>query len=162
MITHAFIVPDSYQLTPNYSYTEILQLSELYYYNLFTFKRKNQKVLPTTQLLLRAFIFLGYHLIFTLTHSYNYKTSFMFFSLKYSLNVVLRTFLTSCGTRGKEPASQCSRLKRHRFDPWVGKIPWRRKWQSTPVFLPGESHGQRNLAGYGPQSHKESDMTEVI
>ena len=37
--------------------------------------------------------------------------------------------------------------KRHRFDPWVGKIPWRRAWQPTPVFLPGESHGQRNLAG---------------
>ena len=35
-----------------------------------------------------------------------------------------------------------------RFDPWVGKIPWRRKWQPTPVFLPGESHGQRSLAGY--------------
>ena len=37
---------------------------------------------------------------------------------------------------------------RHGFDPWVRKIPWRRKWQSTPVFLPGESHGQRSLAGY--------------
>ena len=35
-------------------------------------------------------------------------------------------------------------------DPWVGKIPWRRKWQSTPVFLPGESHGQRSLMGYSP------------
>ena len=38
--------------------------------------------------------------------------------------------------------------KRHRFDPWVRKIPWRRKWQPTPVFLPGKSHGQRSLAGY--------------
>ena len=36
------------------------------------------------------------------------------------------------------------------FDPWVGKIPWRRKWQPTPVFLPGKSHGERNLAGYSP------------
>ena len=36
------------------------------------------------------------------------------------------------------------------FDPWVGKIPWRRKWQPTPVFLPGESHGRRNLMGYSP------------
>ena len=36
------------------------------------------------------------------------------------------------------------------FDPWVGKIPWRRAWQPTPVFLPGESHGQRSLAGYSP------------
>ena len=42
----------------------------------------------------------------------------------------------------------------------VGMIPWRRTWQPTPVFLPGEPHGQRNLAGYGPCGHKESDMTE--
>ena len=40
------------------------------------------------------------------------------------------------------------------------KIPWRRKWQPTPVFLPGEAHGQRSLAGYSPQGHKESDTTE--
>ena len=46
--------------------------------------------------------------------------------------------------------------------PWVGKIPWRRAWQPTPVFLPGESHGQRNLAGYSPWSHKESDTTERL
>ena len=46
------------------------------------------------------------------------------------------------------------------FDPWVGKIPWRRKWQPTPVFLPGKSHGQRSLTGYSPWSHKELDMTE--
>ena len=38
--------------------------------------------------------------------------------------------------------------------PWVGKIPWRKKWQPTPVFLPGESHGQRSLVGYSPWSHK--------
>ena len=46
------------------------------------------------------------------------------------------------------------------FDPWVGKISWKREWLPTPVFLPGESHGQRSLAGYSPQSHKDSDMTE--
>ena len=46
------------------------------------------------------------------------------------------------------------------FDPWVGKIPWRRKWQPTPVFLLGESHGQRSLAGYSPRGCKESDRTE--
>ena len=39
---------------------------------------------------------------------------------------------------------------RHRFDPWVEKIPWRKAWQHTPVFFPGESHGQRSLAGYSP------------
>ena len=45
-------------------------------------------------------------------------------------------------------------------DPWVRKIRWRRKWQPTPVFLPGESHGQRSLVGYSPQGHKELDTTE--
>ena len=44
--------------------------------------------------------------------------------------------------------------RRHRFNPWVGQIPWRRKWQPTLVFLPGESHGQRSLAGYSPWGHK--------
>ena len=48
------------------------------------------------------------------------------------------------------------------FDPWVWKIPWRRKWQPTPVFLPGESHGQRSLVGYSPRGRKESDMTERL
>ena len=46
------------------------------------------------------------------------------------------------------------------FDPWVGKIPWRRKWQPTPVFLPGEFHGQRSLVDHSPRGHKESDTTE--
>ena len=45
------------------------------------------------------------------------------------------------------------------FDPWVGQIPWRRAWQVTPVFLPGESHGQRNLAGCSPRGRKESEFT---
>ena len=46
------------------------------------------------------------------------------------------------------------------FDPWVGKIPWRRAWWPTPVFLPGEFHRQRSLVGYSPWSCKESDMTK--
>ena len=54
------------------------------------------------------------------------------------------------GASGKEPACQCKRHKRYKFSPWVGKISWRRIWQPTPVFLPGESHGQRSLGGYGP------------
>ena len=62
------------------------------------------------------------------------------------------------GASGKEP--NCQR-RRHGFRPWVGKIPWRRKWQPTPEFLPGEFHGQRSLVGYGPQDRKELDMTEV-
>ena len=46
------------------------------------------------------------------------------------------------------------------FDLWVGKIPWRRKWQPTLVFWPGEFHGQRSLMGYSPKGRKESDMTK--
>jgi len=61
----------------------------------------------------------------------------------------------------KVPACQCRRHKRHGFDPWVGKISWRRARQPTPVFLPGESHGQRSLVGHSPQGSKELDMTEV-
>ena len=61
---------------------------------------------------------------------------------------------------GKEFAHQGRRCERHGFDPWLGKIPWRRKWQPTPVFLPGKFHGQRSLVGYSSQNHKESDMTE--
>ena len=48
------------------------------------------------------------------------------------------------------------------FNPWVGKIPWRRAWQSTPVFLPGESDGQRSLVGYSPWGREESDTTERL
>ena len=54
------------------------------------------------------------------------------------------------GASGKEAACTCRRHRRRAFDPWVGKIPWRRARQPTPVFLPGESHGQRSLAGYSP------------
>ena len=60
---------------------------------------------------------------------------------------------------GKEPACQCRRHKRQVFDPWVGKIPWRRAWQPTLVFLPRESHGQRepdDLQSMGSDT-KESD-----
>ena len=66
------------------------------------------------------------------------------------------------GTSGKETVCQCRRWKRHGFDPCVRKIPWRRVWQSTPLFLPGESHELRSLVGYNPWGRKESDMTEVI
>ena len=50
---------------------------------------------------------------------------------------------------------------RREFDPWVGEIPWKRKWQPTPVFLLGDSHGQRSLGGYSPWGHKELDTAEV-
>ena len=56
---------------------------------------------------------------------------------------------------------QCRRCRRRGFDPWVGKILWRKSWQPTPVFLPGESHGQRSLVGYSPQGCKELDTIEA-
>ena len=52
--------------------------------------------------------------------------------------------------------------RRPGIDPWVGKIPWRREWQPTLVFLPGEFHGQRSLMGYSPWSHKELNTTEQL
>ena len=52
--------------------------------------------------------------------------------------------------------------RRPEFDPWVKKILWRRKWQPTPVFLPGESHGQRSLAGYSPWGHRELESIEQL
>ena len=68
------------------------------------------------------------------------------------------------GANGKEPICYCRRLKWCVFGPWVRKIPWRREWKPTPVFLPGQSHGQRTLAGCGPQTrlqrvgHNWSDL----
>ena len=59
------------------------------------------------------------------------------------------------GTVVKNLTFQCLR---HRFHPWVGKIPWRRKWQSTPVFLPGKFHGQRNLEGHGVTERLGHDL----
>ena len=62
----------------------------------------------------------------------------------------------------KNPPANAGDIKRHGFDPWVRKIPWRRKWQYTPVLVPGKSHGQRSLVGYSPWGHKESDTTERL
>ena len=56
----------------------------------------------------------------------------------------------------------CLQCERPGFDSWIGKIPWRRQWQSTPVLLPGKSHGWRSLVGYSPWGHKESDTTEWL
>ena len=84
------------------------------------------------------------------------------------------------GASGKEPSCQSRRHKRCRFDPWAGKIPWRKAWQlqysclenstdrgawqwhPTPVLLPGKSHGWRSLVGCRPWGRKESDTTERL
>ena len=65
------------------------------------------------------------------------------------------------GASGKELTCQCRRHKRHGFDLWVRKISWRRPWQPTPVFLPGESHGQRSLVGYSPYHRVAKSRTQL-
>ena len=64
------------------------------------------------------------------------------------------------GASGEEPACHCRRDKRCGFDPWLGKISWRRAWQLTPAFLPTESHEHRSREGYSPQGHKVLDTTD--
>ena len=76
-----------------------------------------------------------------------------------SLCCTLKTLLGNFpgDSDGKTVCLQCWRPG---FNPWVGKIHWRRKWQRTPALLPGKFHGWRNLIGYYPWGHKESDTTE--
>ena len=61
----------------------------------------------------------------------------------------------------KNSPANAGDVKRHGLDLWVGRIPWRRAWAPTPVFLLGESHGQRSLADYSPLGHIESNTTEA-
>ena len=98
------------------------------------------------------------------TIAQHYSTHFCPFALVSSELIVLYFFFTILPwwLSGKESACQCRRHRRPEFSPWVGKTLWRRKWQPTPVFLPGEFHGQRSLVGYSPWGHKESDMIEGV
>ena len=68
---------------------------------------------------------------------------------------------TGVGSVGKESAYNAGDACKCKFNPRVRKIPWRRAWQPTPVFLLGESHGQRSLVSYSPRGHKELDTTEA-
>ena len=76
-------------------------------------------------------------------HSYSFAWIFFFF-FHFPVAQMVKTL-------------QC---RRPGFNPWAGKIPWKRKWQPTPVSLPGESHGQRSLVSYSPWDCKESDTAE--
>ena len=62
----------------------------------------------------------------------------------------------------KNLPAKAGKPNRRGFDPWVGKIAWRRKWQPTPVFLHGESNGGKSLVGYNPRGRRESDRTELL
>ena len=79
------------------------------------------------------------------------QINFYFFSLK-----------SSGFPGGSDGKSTCLQCGRPRFDPWVGKILWRREWKPTPVLLPGKFHGRRSLVGYSPWGCKESDTTERL
>ena len=83
----------------------------------------------------------------------------LFSSCKWPWNKVIHVeeLGLPCGLRQERSCLQC---RRPGFNPWLGKSPWKRERQLTPVFLPGEFHGQRSLAVYSPWGHKEQDMTE--
>ena len=91
----------------------------------------------------------------TETHVYdNHK-----WRMWYKITCILRFMKASLVAQMVKNLLQCGRP---RLDPWVRKIPWRREWQPTPVFLPGESHGQRSLAGHSPWGCKELDLAEWL
>ena len=77
-------------------------------------------------------------------------------------NILFLSSTLPGSTSGQESTRQRRGHKRREFNPWVEKIPWNRKQQPTPVFLPGKLHGQRSLAGYSPWGHKELDTTEQL
>ena len=62
----------------------------------------------------------------------------------------------------KNPPTNAGDIKRRGFDPWIRKIPWKKAWQPTPVFLPGKFNGQRSLAGCSPWGCKEWDTTKQL
>ena len=87
----------------------------------------------------------------TSTTSYNYSSILRLFKKKYSHYITVNfLFQIALGTSGEEPACCYRRHKTYEFGPWIRKIPWKRVWQPTRVFLPGESHEQRRLVGYSP------------
>ena len=94
-------------------------------------------------------------LLMSFCDSGGYQTDFSGIKMLHLVVIIFHRW-----SSGEESACQCKRHRKCRFNPWIGKIPWSRKWQPTPVFLPGTSHGQKNLAGYRPWGRKELDMTE--
>ena len=97
---------------------------------------------------------------------YSIVKSYQFLKIKIKLSFPSIFFPVLCMPKGfpggSEVKASASNAGDPGSDPWVGKIPWRRKWQSTPVFLPGESHGRRSLVGHSPRGRKKSDTTERL
>ena len=87
-------------------------------------------------------------------HTHTFTTVYGFNQVVYAI-----LFYSYHFTSGIKHCLICLQCRRPGVDPWVRKIPWRMKWQPTPVLLPGKSHGQRSLVGYSPWGRKESDTT---
>ena len=124
--------------------------------------------LNKTQNFSKSIIFILSPELFFITHNfidssfasilYTFFFLFEFPSFSHSLTFLWTQLFILCflvGARGKESTCQCRRLKRNRFDPWVGKTLWSRRWKHTPVFLPGTFYEQRILMGYSPWCHKD-------
>ena len=89
-------------------------------------------------------------LVFTLPYYYFHLFIFILVFVCYLFVIVFP---------GGSAVKHLPAMQRQGFDDWIGKIPWRRKWQPIPVFLPGKSHGQRSLVGNSPWSYKDLDTT---
>ena len=87
------------------------------------------------------------YVLLNLWHIFTHKHTYVVWTVLISKSIHLWSYKR---LSGKEPICQCRRHRKCGFDLWVRKIPWRRKWQSTPVFLPRLSRGQRSLSGYNP------------
>ena len=100
--------------------------------------QKSRKHDSVRVLLLHIYIYVCvcvYIYIYTHTHTHTY---------------VIHYWASQVALVVKNPSANAGDVMRHGLDPWVWKIPWKRAWQPTLVLLPGESHGQRSLAGYSP------------
>ena len=96
--------------------------------------------------------------VFVCTHTYGYISVCVYICVCVCVCVCIYVYPMCLS--GKESTCPCMRHRRYEFLVWVGKIPWRRKWQSTPVFFPAESHGQRSLVGCSLFDCKVSDMAK--
>ena len=104
-----------------------------------------------------CFLFLSFLFLVALLFNVLFEFDWAFCRILFYLFLLFLWGFLGC-TIGKEPTCQCRKHKRRGFDPWVGNISWRRARQPTPVFLPGESHGQRSLAGHSPHRATQSWM----
>ena len=100
--------------------------------------------------------------IFDLSWRFAWSLTLLWPKIKPCLALSLSTGWLPRWLNCREFACQCRRLRSHGLNPSVEKIPWRREWQPTPVFLPGKFHGQRSLMGYSSWSPEELDMIEQL